>query len=85
MHAWFKSKHGPIQTVMFCLPPPPPRSVNFGSLKVFESPWVVYAEMVSTSAVYLRDSTMVWGGLWNGAGTGIVYNEMAFPSVRCMV
>ena len=35
-----------------------PCSVNFNCTK-FESPWLVYAEMVSTSAVYLRDCTMV--------------------------
>ena len=35
-----------------------PCSVNFNCPK-FESPWLVYAEMVSTSAVYLRDCTMV--------------------------
>ena len=77
----------------FSQPPLPPCSVNFGSLKVFESPWVVYAEMVSTSAVYLRDSTMVWRGemVW-GAGTEIIYNRriliynvMAFLSARCIV
>ena len=35
-----------------------PCSVNFNCPR-FESPWLVYAEMVSTSAVYLRDCTMV--------------------------
>ena len=48
--------------------PHPLRSVNFGNLEEFESPWVVYAEMMSTSAVYLRDSTMVWRAVWNCMG-----------------
>jgi len=35
-----------------------PCSVNF-ECKSFESPWLVYHEKVKTSAIYLRDSTMV--------------------------
>ncbi len=35
-----------------------PCSVNWG-VTHFESPWLVYSEMVESSAVYLRDCTMV--------------------------
>lgn len=35
-----------------------PCSVAFGTTR-FESPWLIYSEKVATSAVYLRDVTMV--------------------------
>eukprot|EP00198_Chlamydomonas_reinhardtii_P014140 XP_001703477.1 predicted protein [Chlamydomonas reinhardtii] len=36
-----------------------PCSVNHGVISSLESPWLVYGEMVESSAVYLRDCSMV--------------------------